>query len=85
MEKVSTPVDRHCRSKRTTKRTPAQTENLANRLPYVKKQQMRWTPRGADLLLQVRTQVLNDDLRPTFERWSPSLKPNLDSTWDAAA
>src|SRR5262249_35777394 len=29
----------------------------------VKKQQMRWTPRGAHLLLQVRTRVLNEDLR----------------------
>src|SRR6266581_630278 len=28
----------------------------------VKKQQMRWTPRGAHLLLQIRTRVLNDDL-----------------------
>jgi hypothetical protein len=36
MEKVSKPVDRHCRSKRTAKRTPAQTENLASRLPYSK-------------------------------------------------
>ena len=27
----------------------------------VKKQQMRWSPRGAHLLLQVRTRVLNDD------------------------
>jgi hypothetical protein len=34
MEKVSKPVDRHCRSKRTAKRTPAETENLASRLPY---------------------------------------------------
>ena len=30
---------------------------------FVKKQQMRWTPRGAHLLLQVRTQVLNHELR----------------------
>ena len=36
---------------------------------FVKKQQMRWTPRGAHLLLQVRTQVLNDELRASFERW----------------
>jgi hypothetical protein len=36
MEKVSKPVDRHCRSKRTAKRTPAQTENLASRLPCSK-------------------------------------------------
>ena len=38
---------------------------------FVKKQQMRWTPRGAHLLLQVRTQVLNDELRASFERWYP--------------
>jgi len=41
----------------------------------VKKQQMRWTPRGAHLLLQIRTQVLNDDLRGTFQRWYPGLMP----------
>jgi hypothetical protein len=35
----------------------------------VKKRQMRRTQRGAHLPLQVRTQVLNDDLRHTFERW----------------
>jgi len=29
---------------------------------FVKKQQMRWTPRGAPLLLQTRTKVLNGDL-----------------------
>jgi hypothetical protein len=39
----------------------------------VKKQQMRWTPRGAHLLLQVRTRVLNGDLRPVFCRWYPGL------------
>jgi len=38
----------------------------------VKKQQMRWTPRGAHLLLQVRTRVLNDDLADDFRRWHPS-------------
>jgi hypothetical protein len=40
---------------------------------FVKKQQMRWTKKGAHLLLQVRTQVLNEDLRPTFERWYPAM------------
>ena len=39
----------------------------------VKKQQMRWTRRGAHSLLQVRTQVLNDDWRDTFSRWYPSM------------
>ena len=37
----------------------------------VKKQQMRWTPRGAHLLLQVRTRVLNDELAADFHRWFP--------------
>ena len=40
---------------------------------FVKKQQMRWTTRGAHLLLQIRAQVLNDDLRGRFERWYPGL------------
>jgi len=35
----------------------------------VKKQQMRWSRRGAHLLLQVRTRELNGDLRGTFDRW----------------
>jgi hypothetical protein len=35
----------------------------------VKQQQMRWSPRGAHLLLQVRTRVRNEDLRSTFCRW----------------
>jgi len=39
----------------------------------VKKQQMRWTKKGAHLLLQVRVQVLNEDLRPIFERWYPAM------------
>ena len=32
----------------------------------VKKQQMRWSPRGAHLLLQLRTRVLNDSLADDF-------------------
>ena len=38
----------------------------------VKKQQMRWTPRGAHLLLQIRTRVLNDQLADDFHRWYPA-------------
>lgn len=37
----------------------------------VKKQQMRWSPRGVHLLLQGRTRVLNDDLTAAFGRWHP--------------
>jgi hypothetical protein len=35
----------------------------------VKKQQMRWTDRGAHLLLQVRTRVLNEDWRSMLSHW----------------
>ena len=38
---------------------------------FVKKQQMQWTPRGAHLLLQTRTKVLNDDLENVFRDWYP--------------
>lgn len=38
---------------------------------FVKKQQMRWSRRGAHLLLQVRTRVLDDTLTATFQHWYP--------------
>ena len=34
---------------------------------FVKKQQMSWSRRGAHLLFQVRTRVLNEELRDNFE------------------
>jgi hypothetical protein len=40
---------------------------------FVKKQQMRWTPHGAHLLLQVRVHVLNDELGAAFQRWYPQI------------
>jgi hypothetical protein len=35
-------------------------------------------PRGAHLLLQVRTCVLNDRLAGDFDRWYPGLRRTLD-------
>ena len=52
---------------------------------FVKKQQMRWTQRGAHLLLQTRVQVLNDELRGTFGRWFPGMKSEGQATLQAAA
>jgi len=40
----------------------------------VKRQHMKWSERGAHSLLQVRTQVLNGDLRQWFSRWYPSME-----------
>ena len=41
---------------------------------FVKKQQMQWTPRGAHLLLQTRTKVLNNELEGVFRRWYPQCR-----------
>ncbi len=51
----------------------------------VKKQQMRWTPRGAHLLLQVRTRVLNNDLAHDFHRWYPGFTHTTTDRRDLAA
>lgn len=51
------------------------TESTVNQViskRMVEKQQMRWTTRGAHLLLQIRTRVLNDQLADDFHRWHPS-------------
>src|SRR5215510_5362715 len=40
----------------------------------VKKQQMRWSQRGAHLLLQIRTRVLNGEWEETFRRWYPGFR-----------
>jgi len=51
----------------------------------VKKQQMRWTPRGAHLLLQVRTRILNDDLAGDFHRWHPGFSHTAPEPEELAA
>ena len=40
----------------------------------VKKQQMQWSPRGAHLLLQIRTRVLNGEWEETFRTWYPGFR-----------
>ncbi len=42
---------------------------------FVKKQAMQWSQRGAHLLLQTRTKVLNEELEDTFRRWYPAFRP----------
>jgi hypothetical protein len=41
---------------------------------FVKKQQTQWTPRGAHLLLQTGTKVLNGDLEEIFRGWYPAFR-----------
>ena len=50
----------------------------------VKKQQMRWSPRGAHLLLQIRTRVLNDTLADDYRRWYPHFTHTTDQEHLAA-
>lgn len=53
---------------------------------FVKKQQMRWTKAGAHNLLQVRTQVLNDDLYQLFCKWYPGMvEPSVSTEREEAA
>jgi hypothetical protein len=40
----------------------------------VKKQQMRWSQRGAHLLLQIRTRVLNGEWEAMFRQWYPGFR-----------
>jgi len=42
---------------------------------FVKKQQMQWTLKGAHLLLQTRTKVLDGDLDGVFRGWYPHFRP----------
>ena len=51
---------------------------------FEKKQQMAWTDQNAHDLLQIRTAVLNDELRGKFEQWYPSMAANDTTTAKAA-
>lgn len=46
---------------------------------------MRWTPRGAHLLLQVHTRVLNDTLAEDFHRWYPGFAHQAEELQEMAA
>ena len=50
----------------------------------VKKQQLRWTLRGAQLRPQIRTRVLNDQLSGDFRRWHPGFNQAPDPVTPAA-
>lgn len=45
---------------------------------FTKRQQMQWSPKGAHLLLQMRTRVLNDELEQTFREWYPGFRTESD-------
>jgi hypothetical protein len=43
----------------------------------VKKPQMRRSQRGAHLLLQIRTRVLNGEWEATFRQWYPGFRAHV--------
>jgi hypothetical protein len=68
--------------------TTAYVESAVNHLVskrMIKQQQMHWSQRGAHLLLQVRAQVLNRELRRTFSRWYPAMAPETAQPQPTAA
>ena len=72
-EEIPNYGERHRCGEPISTATAEATVNQVISRRMVKKQQMRWSPRGAHLLLQVRTRVLNDDLAADFARWYPGL------------
>ena len=51
----------------------------------VKQQQMGWSQRGAHLLLQIRTRVLNEEWENTFRSWYPAFRPKVGAEVNNAA
>jgi hypothetical protein len=41
---------------------------------FAKEQQMQWTKKSAHLVLQMRTQVLDERLEETFRDWQPDFR-----------
>jgi hypothetical protein len=58
--------------------------SLVRKKRMVKKQQMRWSPRGAHLLLQIRTRILNDTLTNDYRRWYPNFTHTPDQQHQTA-
>jgi hypothetical protein len=83
-EQIPNYGERHRCGEPISTATSEATVNRVISRRMVKKQQMRWSPRGAHLLLKVRTRVLNDDLAADFARWYPGLTSSAQQM-DAAA
>jgi hypothetical protein len=77
--------ERHRQGERISTAFVESTINQVVNRRFVKKQQMHWTPRGAHLLLQTWTKVLNDDLEGVFRRWYPQFCAKLRDHRVAAA
>ena len=76
--------ERHRAGERISSALAEGTVNTLVGKRFAKRQQMRWTRRGAHLLLQTRARALDGTLRPLFERWYPGLANDNDAGSDQA-
>jgi len=76
--------DRYRNGERISSSIAESTVNHLISKRFVKKQQQRWTKKGVHNLLQVRTQLLNEELNQTFQRWYPAMKPQKSSKSESA-
>jgi hypothetical protein len=66
--------ERYRHGERISTRFVESTVNYVVSKRMVKKQQMRWSQRGAHLLLQIRTRVLNGDWEDVLRQWYPGFR-----------
>ena len=80
-------AERHRYGERVSTAFAESTVNAVVAKRFAKRQQMRWSKRGAHLMLQTRTRVLDETLRAKFQSWYPGLfhLRNADRTEHAPA
>ena len=66
-------AERHRYGERVSTAFVESTVNTVVGKRFAKRQQMRWSKRGAHLMLQTRTRTLDGTLRSKFEQWYPGL------------
>jgi len=72
-------AERHRYGERVSTGFVESTVNTVVGKRFGKRQQMRWSKKGAHLLLQTRTRALDGTLRNKFENWYPGLAVNSDT------
>jgi hypothetical protein len=66
-------AERHRYGERVSTAFVESTVNTVVGKRFAKRQQMRWSKRGAHFMLQTRTRALDGTLRGKFEQWYPGL------------
>lgn len=72
-------AERHRYGERVSTSFVEATVNIVVGKRFTKRQQMRWSRRGAHRLLQTRTRTLDGSLRALFGRWYPGLAVDVDA------